>query len=194
MNCGSTALLICCLVLGWGCRTKRSKPARRAVVDAAVAVARPGPALAAPRPVPVTAHELAFDQSHRAALLQIVKELDQLYSKSVAFQAQGVSKPSAQQAWPRHREGLVAAAGRVRSKVLAVDPLSNRSWAAARASVLLRYLTVKLPDAVRESWRSRPSGAFATWKSDFRLIYGRLRRYVENQLKKPSGPRSKDSR
>jgi hypothetical protein len=150
--------------------------------------------VAAPRPVPVTAAQRAHDRLHRAALQRILRELDRLYLDSVALQASGAREPAFRERWPTERERLVSRAGRVRARVLAVDPLSGRSWAAARATVLLRYLTVKLPDAIRESWRARPSGAFATWQSDFRLIWGRLRRYVEGQLKQQSRPHSKDSK
>jgi hypothetical protein len=149
--------------------------------------------VAAPRAVPVTAAQRAFDGQRQAALQRIVGALDRLYRASVALQVRGVQEPASREQWPVARERLVTRAGRLRSQVLAVDPLSDRSWAAARATTLLRYLTVKLPDAIRESWRSRPSGAFATWRSDFRLIWNRLRRYVENLSKKPIRPRPKDT-
>lgn len=187
-------LLIAAVLLIPGCREDRRPPPRRASPDAYVAPVHRGPAAAAPRPVPVTAAQRAFDSLHRAALQKIVRDLDRLYSDSVALQARGAREPAFQDQWPAERERLVSRAGRVRAQVLAVDPLSTSSWATARAAVLLRYLTVKLPDAIRESWRARPSGAFVTWRSDFRLIWGRLQRYVKSQLKKPSRPRSKDTK
>lgn len=193
MKGASWAVLLVCLAAAWGCRDQRRRPPR-ATVDATVVSPRRGPAVAAPRPVPSTPAQRAHDRLHRVSLAKIVHALDQLYVKSVALQGQGVSQPATQERWPTAREGLVSEAGRVRAQVLAVDPLSNRSWAAARAIVLLRYLTVKLPDAIRESWRARPSGAFTTWKSDFRLIWSRLRRYVEDQLKQSSGPPTKDTK
>ena len=194
MRWQTCVVLVLALALVWGCRKRRRSYPGRARPDASVMSSRRGPAVAAPRPVPVTAAQRAFDRQHRAALLQIVGDLDALYKKSVALQARGVKKPATQDNWPTERERLLSHAGAVRVKVLAVDPLSNRSWATARAAVLLRYLTVKLPDAIRESWRTRPSGAFATWGRDFRLIWGRLRRYVKSQLKKPHAPRSKDTK
>jgi hypothetical protein len=188
------AVLVAPLALAGGCRDQRPPPRRRVTPDAPVATRRPGPAVAAPRAVPVTFAQRAFDRQHQAALQRIVGALDKLYRDSVALQARGVQEPAFREQWPVAREGLLTRAGRMRAQVLAVDPLSDRSWAAARASALLRYLTVKLPDAIRESWRSRPSGAFTTWRSDFRLIWNRLRRYVEGLSKNASRPRSKDTR
>jgi hypothetical protein len=187
-------LLLTAVVLFGGCREKKRPPPRRVVPTAPVAPPRRGGAVAAPRSVPVTGAQRVYDRQHRVVLLQIVGDLDRLYTHSLALQARGVRKPATQDAWPREREQLLTKAGRIRVRILAVDPLTNRSWASARATVLLRYLTVRLPDAIRESWRMRPSGAFTTWRSDFRLIWSRLQRYVRSLLKQPSGPPSKDTK
>ncbi len=173
----SIGLLTATLVL-WGCREKTPPPPRPTRPDAQAAPVRPGPAVAAPSPVPVLGAQRVFDRQHRAALAQIVGDLNRLYTESVALQARGVREPASRTGWSVARERLLSEAGQVRARILAVDPLSNRSWAMARATVLLRYLTVTLPDAIRESWRMRPSGAFSTWRSDFRLIWRRLQRYV----------------
>jgi len=188
-------LLAATLVL-WGCRNAKPPPPRPASPDAQVTPVRPGPAVAvaAPPPVPVTAAQRAFDGRHHAALARILRDLKRIYTESVAFQARGLRKPASRAGWPAKREQLLSEAGGVRARILAVDPLGNRSWAMARATVLLRYLTVTLPDAIRESWRMRPSGAFTTWRSDFRLIWRRLQRYVRSLLKQLSGPPSKDTK
>lgn len=187
-------LLFTVAALLWGCHESKRPTPRRVSADAGVLPKRPSLAVAAPQPVPVTPAQRDHDRQHRAALQRIVHDLDKIYVECVALQARGAREPAFRDRWPLAREGLVSRAGRVSVQVLAVDPLSIRSWAAARAVVLLRYLTVKLPDAIRESWRARPSGAFATWRSDFRLIWSRLRRYVKSLSKKPSRPRSKDTK
>jgi len=186
-------LLVGALLALPSCREQRRPSPRQASPDARPSPPRRGPPVAAPRPVSVSASQRVYDRRHRATLQKIVRDLDRLYTDTVALQARGVREPAFQDHWPHERERLVSRAGRVRAQVLAVDPLSTHSWAAGRASVLLRYLTVRLPDAIRESWRTRPSGAFVTWRSDFRLIWGRLRRYVESQLKKQSRRSSKDT-
>ncbi len=189
-----SAGLFSAVVLLWGCAEKKRPPPGRVAPSAPVAPPRRGPPVAAPRPVPVTGPQRLFDRQHRVALLQIVGDLDRLFTQSVALQARGVHTPASQDSWSLKRERLLFEAGRIRVRILAVDPLTNRSWAMARATVLLRYLTVTLPDAIRESWRTRPSGAFTTWRSDFRLIWRRLQRYVGSLSKQLSGPPSKDTK
>jgi len=164
-------------------RTRRSSPPP---------TRRPRPTADVTRVKPATPSERAYDRKHRAQFLEILKRLDERFRECLALASRGARDAAFRKQWPQAREAFAAGLGGLRAKILAVDPLGTRSWAAGVANRLLHYLTVRLPDAIWESWRSQPSGALVTRKSDFALISARLRRYVEKLNHNPSAPPKKD--
>ncbi|MFH2006992.1 MAG: hypothetical protein ABI333_10445 [bacterium] len=192
MTRGFMLLLVATLAIG--CDRDRSRPQRqdRTRRPSSHRPRPPRPTADVTRVRPATAAQRAYDGQRRAALLAIVARLDERFRECLALATRGARDPAFRNDWPRTREAFVGGLGELRAKILAVDPLGSRSWAAGVANRLLHYLTVRLPDAIWESWRSQPSGALATRKSDFGLISGRLRRYVERLNPKPSRTPKKD--
>jgi hypothetical protein len=182
------------VTLATACNRDRSTPQRqdRTRRTSSTPPRSPRPTADVTRVKPATASERAHDGLHRAALLEITKRLEERFTECLALAARGARDPAFRKDWPRAREAFVKGLGGLRAKILVVDPLGTRSWAYRVANRLLHYLTVRLPDAIWESWRSQPSGALATRKSDFGLISGRLRRYVEKLSHNPSRAPNKD--
>jgi hypothetical protein len=158
-------------------------PARK---DAAARTPRVAPPQVVPQAPPATAAQRRFDQANRDKLQPLVKSLNEAFQRLLGLARRGAAEPTFRNEWPAKRDAFIAEVGRLRAKVLAVDPLAKKSWAVPEALRLCRYLSVQLPDAIGESWSSRPSGALQTWRADFRSIWRRLKRYVES-LKNESG-------
>lgn len=149
---------------------------------------------ATPRFATPTVAQRAHDRSHRVALDRVVKALGSRFAECQKLALRGAQEPPFRKQWPAARERFVKRLGELRADVLAVDPLRQRSWAVPLASWLLDLLTTGLPDAVWESWRQHPSGALASKRKDFRLIWKRLRHYVEKLSKSPASKPAKDTR
>lgn len=165
---------------GGGCRREQVAQRRPPDRDAQTALdPRAVAALSAPRLAPPTAAERAYDQERRALLLEVVGLLERAFGELRDLARQGAAEPAFREAWPGRRAEFLAGVGRIRSRALEVDPLGRQSHGARVAARLLGILEVQLPNAVEESWSSRPGGALRTWSEDFRLICVRLRRYVQ---------------
>jgi hypothetical protein len=138
------------------------------------------PLLTAPRLPPATAAQRAYDRARVTQVQAVVDALDRLARELQRLARRGAAEPAFRRRWPAARDAFLRRVGVVRSQVVALDPLGRQSWAAQVATALVAALEVRLPDAVRESWDSRPSGALRTWMSDFTLIWQGLRRYVRS--------------
>ena len=178
------------LALSAGCEERATRRAPRP------ADARPAPRPArgvslAPRFKAATPAQRGYDARHRAALQGRLAELRKTLDRLLGLARQGAADPGFRARWPKERDAFLEEVGRLRARVMAVDPLGTRSWAVPVATHLVRELEVRLPDAVRESWDPRPSGALSTAQRDFTLIWGSLRRYVRNlnkEKRKGSSP------
>lgn len=184
-------LVVFCVVLSgtvgaMGCRRDEVVRRHASRKDARVTVPRRTVAdLLAHKPSPATAAEREYDRGRRAALLAVVDSLEKAFEELLALAKKGAAEPAFREAWPARRAEFFARLGKIRSQALEVDPLGRRSHGARVAARLLGSLEVPLPNAVEESWSSRPGGALRTWSADFRLICAELRRYVL-ELKEPA--------
>ena len=177
-----------------GCREQRRGQRRSSAPGMdrlALGPRRPLPMVARRAPA-ATSAERAHDAARRAALRDIVTHLDRLFRRAMKMAAKGSADPAFRPSWPAEREEIVRRVGKLRAKVLAVDPLGGKSWAAREATRLMGYLSMQLLDAIEESWRVNPSGALTSWRQDFFLIWSQLQRYVNGLKAKPPKKESRN--
>ncbi|MDY0000842.1 MAG: hypothetical protein RBU30_06070 [Polyangia bacterium] len=169
-----------------GCREERVTARRPPARDAQAGPGKGAAAsLAAPRLAPATAAERAYDRERRALLLEVVGLVEGAFKELRELARKGAADPAFREAWPAERAKFLAKVGRARTRVLEVDALGRQSYGARVASRLLGLLEVQLPNAVEESWSTRPGGALRTWSADFGLICSELRRYVLALMDEP---------
>lgn len=186
---GRLLVLVCllvALVLGQGCRRQEVSHRRPGPRDASASKdPRETAALVAPRVQEASPSELAYDAQRHDALRAVLVALMRARRELLDLAHKGAGDPAFRRGWPDRREEYLASLGALRTQILEVDPLGRRSWGGRVASQLLTYLEVKLPNAVEESWSSRPQGALRTWSADFTLISGMLRRYLSGLNEHP---------
>jgi hypothetical protein len=166
-------LALAALLLASGCPQDgpRRRPAPQAGPDAA---ASPLPPATLHQLRPPTEAERGHDRQRRPALRALITGLEARLADAGALAARTDAT-----GWTAAREAYLARLGPLRDQALALDPLRQRSWAAAVAHRLIDLLAVHRGDAIPEAAQPGSSGAFETRRRDAAALLAELRRYAD---------------